>query len=72
MERVTNNISQPNQSVVSGSFHGYNGEMTISSVPFKPLVKYFVTAAVELGYPIKDLNAPFDEGQFLIPDFQQY
>lgn len=35
--------------------------MTIGPVPYKPLVKYFLGAAEELGYPIGDLNAPYDE-----------
>lgn len=45
----------------SETYHGYKGEIPVSPVPYKPLVKYFLGAAEELGYPIGDLNAPYDE-----------
>ncbi|CAL8147769.1 unnamed protein product [Orchesella dallaii] len=46
----------------NNEYHGYNGEIPVSPITYKPLVTYFLEAAKELGYPITDLNAPFDEG----------
>lgn len=38
--------------------------MTLSPATFSPLAKYFVRAAEELGYPIIDQNAPYQEGEY--------
>ncbi|ODM92652.1 Glucose dehydrogenase [FAD, quinone], partial [Orchesella cincta] len=44
------------------SFHGFDGEVTVSSQSFGPISKYFVKAAEELGHRRVDLNAPYQEG----------
>jgi choline dehydrogenase len=44
------------------NYHGYSGEVTLSSPSFSPIAKYFLKAAEELGYKILDQNAPYQEG----------
>lgn len=44
------------------TFHGSDGEVTVSAASYAPLAKYFVKAAEEMGYPIVDLNSPYQEG----------
>jgi len=43
-------------------FHGKNGEVVLEPASYSPLAKYFVRAAEELGYPIIDTNAPYEQG----------
>ncbi len=44
------------------TFHGSDGEVTVSAASYAPLAKYFVKAAEEMGYPTVDLNSPYQEG----------
>ncbi|CAL8074899.1 unnamed protein product [Orchesella dallaii] len=44
------------------SFHGFDGEVTVSPASYGPIAKHFVKAAEEMGYPKVDLNAPYQEG----------
>jgi hypothetical protein len=45
------------------NFHGFDGEVTLSPASYSKLAKYFIRAAQELGYPILDQNAPYQEGK---------
>lgn len=48
---------------ISATFHGSDGEITISPASYAPIAKYFVAAAEEIGYHKIDLNAPYQEGK---------
>lgn len=44
-------------------YHGYNGELRIEAPDYIGTAPEFVQAAMEFGYPNRDLNsAPYSEG----------
>lgn len=45
--------------------HGYRGDLRIEAPAHPGRGREFVQAAMELGYPNVDLNAPFKEGEFI-------
>jgi hypothetical protein len=49
--------------VIKANFHGSDGPVNLSPPSFGPLTKYYLQAAEELGYPIVDQNAPYQEGK---------
>ncbi|CAG7731190.1 unnamed protein product, partial [Allacma fusca] len=44
-----------------GGYHGHGGPLNIEVDSYNPLTKYFLEAAQEMGYPRRDLNAPYNE-----------
>lgn len=55
-------ITVDNFGFAVATFHGSDGEVTVSAASYAPLAKYFVRAAEEMGYPTVDLNSPYQEG----------
>jgi len=50
-------------------YHGFDGPLRIEIPDYVGLGPDFVKAGQEFGFPERDLNAPFTEGKFSLPNF---